>query len=372
MRKKTLLVILPLALLLAMMPLLVSAAGGPWSDNFDSYTNNMDLHGVNGWKGWQNNQAYTALTTDVQARSAPHSVDINGASDLVHEYTATSGQWVYTAWQYIPGNMQGTSYFIMMNQYDDSGSPWNWSVEVQFDSVSGNMIDDGGSGNIQPYIPDQWVEIRIEIDLDANLQTFHYNGAPFYSNQVWNGYISGPGTGANEIGNVDLFANNATSVYYDDMSLLPPAVAAPGISVDKSPDTQNVTTNGFADFTITVENTGDVPLDSVNVSDPLVPDCDNAIGTLAISETVSYDCQDVSVSSSYTNVVTVTGIYTGDQTTVTATDSALVVFTSPTSVSLSGLGGDSDLSPIFWAAAFVGVGTAAGIFVLSRRRRQQI
>ncbi|NIP28422.1 MAG: hypothetical protein GWN61_26435, partial [candidate division Zixibacteria bacterium] len=170
---------------------------------------------VGGWKGWDNNPAFGASTTDVQARSAPNSVDILGASDLVHEYTANSGQWVYTAWQYIPGNMSGVSYFIMQNIYNDGG-PYNWSVQVSFNSTSGLMTDDG-SGAQQAYITDQWVEIRIEIDLDADTQSFYYNGALFYSG-VWNGYISGPGTGATVIGSVDLFANNATSVYYDDMS----------------------------------------------------------------------------------------------------------------------------------------------------------
>ncbi len=366
MKKRIFLVILPLALLLALMPLMVSAAGGPWEDDFDSYPTGSPLHGVGGWKGWQNNPAFGASTTDVQARSAPNSVDILGASDLVHEYTASSGQWVYTAWMYIPGNMTGQSYFIMLNQYDDACATCNWSVQTHFNSATGLMTDDG-TGATQPYITDQWVEIRLEIDLDADTQAFYYNGALFYTG-TWSGHISGGGITA--IGAVDLFANNATSVYYDDMSLLPPFVAAPGITVDKSPATQNVTTNGIATFTITVTNTGNVDLANVNVSDPLVPACDNAIGTLAISATVSYGCQDMNVTGSYTNVVTATGVYTGGPATVTDTDSAAVIYTSPTSVSLSGLGGDSTGIPIVFAIATVGVGIAAGIFVLSRRRQQ--
>jgi uncharacterized repeat protein (TIGR01451 family) len=206
----------------------------------------------------------------------------------------------------------------------------------------------------------------VEIDLDADTQTFYYNGAQFYTG-TWSGHVSGGG--ATAIGVVDLYANSATSVYYDDMSLLPPA--QPGIAISKSPDTQDVTTNGFADFTITVTNTGDVDLANVNVVDPLVPACDNAIGALVISATVTYGCQDTSVTGSYTNVVTVTGNVTGGPT-VTATDSAAVNYVSPTSVSLSGLGGDNATMPTVWVIAGVGVGIAAGIFILSRRRRHQI
>jgi hypothetical protein len=57
---------------------------------------------------------------------------------------------------------------------------------------------------------------------------------------------------------------------------------------------------------------------------------------------------------------------------MTMTDTAVVNYTSPTSVSLSGLGGDSAGSPIVWVMASAGVGLAAGVFVLSRRRRRQI
>jgi archaellum component FlaG (FlaF/FlaG flagellin family) len=40
---------------------------------------------------------------------------------------------------------------------------------------------------------------------------------------VWNGYQSGAGTGSDAIAAVDLFANGASAVYYDDLSLTPGA-----------------------------------------------------------------------------------------------------------------------------------------------------
>ena len=62
-------------------------------DDFDSYATGQDLHGVNGWKGWFNDPAASASTTDAQARSNPNSVDIVGPSDLVREYSGyDSGQ----------------------------------------------------------------------------------------------------------------------------------------------------------------------------------------------------------------------------------------------------------------------------------------
>lgn len=189
--------------------------GGPWSDNFDGYPTGQNLHGVGGWKGWDNNPAFTAFTTNVQARSAPNSVDIAANSDLVHEYTANSGLWTFTTWQYVPGNFQGTPYLALLNQHVDGG-PYNWSLQVNFNSATGLMVDDGASGATMPFVTDQWVKIQVEIDLDNDTQAFYYNNSLFYTG-TWSGHVSGGGITA--IGAVNLFANASTSVYYDDMSL---------------------------------------------------------------------------------------------------------------------------------------------------------
>jgi len=53
--------------------------------------------------------AASAPSERCQSRSAPQSVLISGASDLVHRYhgVMTSGQWTYTAWQFIPEGYRG-------------------------------------------------------------------------------------------------------------------------------------------------------------------------------------------------------------------------------------------------------------------------
>ncbi|MCB8942744.1 MAG: choice-of-anchor B family protein [Ardenticatenaceae bacterium] len=195
-----------------------SGFGGSWSDNFDSYATGSQMHGQGGWKGWDNSPAAGALTSNAEALSAPNSVDILGASDLVHEYSGyTSGQWIYTAWQFVPDTFAGTSYFIMLNTYADGGSN-NWSVQVQFDSAS-NLVLSDNDGATLPLIKGQWVEIRLEIDLDADVQTFYYDGQMLYQ-KSWVDGVSGGGVA--NIAAVDLFANNASTVYYDDISLAAP------------------------------------------------------------------------------------------------------------------------------------------------------
>jgi uncharacterized repeat protein (TIGR01451 family) len=126
-----------------------------------------------------------------------------------------------------------------------------------------------------------------------------------------------------------------------------------GSTASTFPDRLEVrmSTNGWADFTITVTNTGDVDLKNVTVSDPLVSSCDNAIGTLAISATVSYGCQDVSVTASYTNVATVTSMLVTGAPGPSAAASTYVNYVSPTSVSFSGFDAESAaISPVWLVA----------------------
>jgi uncharacterized repeat protein (TIGR01451 family) len=96
----------------------------------------------------------------------------------------------------------------------------------------------------------------------------------------------------------------------------------PAISIVKNPKSQTVTSGGTATFTITVTNTGDVTLTNVTVSDPLSPNCNRTIGTLAPGASSSYTCTRANVTSNFTNVAVASG--TAGGTTVTAQDTAPV------------------------------------------------
>ncbi len=79
-------------------------------------------------------------------------------------------------------------------------------------------------------------------------------------------------------------------------------------------------------WTITVTNTGDVPLSSVIVSDALVPDCNWLVGSLAVGASATETCVSPHTPSTptwtFTNVAIATGI--GSGTTVIATDDAII------------------------------------------------
>jgi hypothetical protein len=206
---------LALVCLLSAFVLFPISARADWSENFDSYALGSGLHGQGGWHGWDGSAGADAYVSDVQAQSLPHSVSITGASDMVHEYTGyTAGTWVYTAWQYIPTDFTGTSYFILLNTYADFG-PYNWSTQVSFNSAG--YIQNDATLEQLPLIRGRWVEIRVEIDLTADIQTFFYDGQMLSTGSWMDGLTGG---GLANIAAVDLFANSASPVYYDDMSLV--------------------------------------------------------------------------------------------------------------------------------------------------------
>ncbi|HEX4520371.1 MAG TPA: hypothetical protein VH063_12390, partial [Gaiellaceae bacterium] len=91
----------------------------------------------------------------------------------------------------------------------------------------------------------------------------------------------------------------------------PPVVPAPtphaAIGIVKDPKSQTIGQGGTASFTITVTNTGDVTLSNVTVADPLSPNCDKSLGTLAVGQSKHYSCTKPNVNADFRNVATATG-----------------------------------------------------------------
>ena len=202
---------------LALIALPALAVAQPWSDNFDSYANGSGLHGQGGWRGWDGSIAADAYVSNLYSRSAPHSAEIRPTSDIVQQFTgATSGQWVMTGWVYIPTGTTGEQYFILLNTYNEGG-PYNWSTQILFNSTTGLVSDPDDISSTQfSMIRNQWVELRVEIDLDADTQSIYYGGN-LMNTKSWTNGVSG--NGAVNIAALDLFSNNGSTIYWDDVSL---------------------------------------------------------------------------------------------------------------------------------------------------------
>ena len=204
----------------ACLMLSAGLAGAEWYENFDSYTSGSLIIGQGGWAGWDNNPAWNALVSSDQAQSAPNSVAITPTSDIVQQFdNFTSGLWTISAYCYIPTGSAGHQYFILLNTYNHGG-PYNWSVQLRFNSTTGMMNVMEGSGSA-PIVNDQWTKVEFHISLDDNLQTIYYNGIQLDT-------IPWTSSGAMKIGAIDLYSDMGSTIYWDDLSIEPGAALTPG------------------------------------------------------------------------------------------------------------------------------------------------
>ena len=186
------------------------ARAAEFADNFDSYAADTPLHGTAGWKGWDSAASAGAPTSDKYAYSGTNSVEIVPAADLVHEFAIAGGRWEFSAMQYIPSGTTGTSFFILLNTYKDGG-PNDWSVQTEFRLGAGEIVPWHG-GVSATILYDQWVEVKFVINLDKNTVDEYYNGEWIFTD-VWDD------GNKNTLQALDLYGNNASSVYYDDIEL---------------------------------------------------------------------------------------------------------------------------------------------------------
>ena len=187
-------------------------SGQPWQESFDSYREGARMCGRGGWECWFRDQRANGIVSGLQRRSHPRSVKLIESSDLVYPHLdALTGRWILVAHHFIPSPLNDKTYFILNNEYDGPGGRARWAVQLVF-SPSGKVFDDFRPENEVELILDRWAQIRVEVDLDANVQKTFYNGQ-LLSEGLWT--VRG---GEVELVNLDLFSNGPT-IYYDDISL---------------------------------------------------------------------------------------------------------------------------------------------------------
>jgi hypothetical protein len=236
--------------------------GVDFFENWDSYAVGSNVHGQGGWKGWFNDPAAGAFVDDAFSVSPTNSINIEGPSDLVHEFSGyTSGFVTVNAKMYIPGDFSGETYFIFENVYSDvDPNVISWSVQVVFRSATGTVDNFDGAANpgSLPYVTDEWADLRLEIDLDADVQTFYYNDAVLYTGSWTNQFPDQGVPGILNIGSIDLYASGATPVYYDDISIVPGAPSDFGVGFGAPSDALTGAPGDTVVYTVTINNTGSV------------------------------------------------------------------------------------------------------------------
>lgn len=205
---------------------LLSVVGNAWAaeftEGFETYAAGTSVHGQGGWKGWDNVAAVGASVSNRVAHGGRNSIEIQGSSDLVHEFGLTGDKWVLTVYQYVPAGAKGATYFILLNTYRDGG-PYDWSVQTEYDLTAGTVTASiGDTGSQARIVYDRWVEIQFVIDLTANTFEESYNGTRIAAGP-WDNNAHGT------LQAIDLFGNGASPIFYDDFKI-DRATAASGSS----------------------------------------------------------------------------------------------------------------------------------------------
>ncbi|MCK2236430.1 MULTISPECIES: CARDB domain-containing protein [unclassified Crossiella] len=84
-------------------------------------------------------------------------------------------------------------------------------------------------------------------------------------------------------------------------------VIHPALDVTKTADKKTVREGDRITFTVTVRNTGDVPLTNVVISDPAAPDCGRTITQLAVGAAQQITCTITAPAADFANTATGTG-----------------------------------------------------------------
>ena len=203
--------------------LMAATALGDWTEDFQSYAVGSLITGQGGWSGWDGDLTFLAEVANDPAGTAGNQVLKEFAgNDMVQQYTGyTSGAWVYKAKQYIPISQKGvgSTSFILMNNYNVGGTK-GWGLQLNANLTLDLVFDAEGGYAPVPVVYDQWMEIRVEIDLDHNVRTTYYGGTLVGSGPWYD--PADPTNHAKSIAAVDLWADAAGNpIYYDDLSITP-------------------------------------------------------------------------------------------------------------------------------------------------------
>ena len=107
-----------------------------------------------------------------------------------------------------------------------------------------------------------------------------------------------------------------------------------GVTIARTPATQEIDSGETANFLIAITNTGDATLTNLQVNDALIPDCNRAnLGSLTGGNTISYNCSLPNVTASIASTVTLSAqtpayvlIQADDVTSVTVNDPRYFTF----------------------------------------------
>ncbi|UYV13975.1 MAG: hypothetical protein NCW75_06710 [Phycisphaera sp.] len=193
-------------------------------DDFESYALDSILTGQGGWDLWPGGA--DATVSNDQAASGSQSFKANDFEvDMIYRMRdgagvpiAQSGQWTFTCQTYMSSSAIGDFYVLLLNTYNDADpGNSNWSMQLRLGTID-RLVESEFDGATTDLIVDEWVEVRAEIDLDADSFDIYYNDVILAEDLIWSENVSGGGL--TQIDVLDLYTPNANPSYIDDVLLV--------------------------------------------------------------------------------------------------------------------------------------------------------
>jgi hypothetical protein len=191
-----------------------------WFEHFEDYKLGGGIHGKGGWKGWNNNPNNNAYISDSQCRSPIRSLEISGSSDILKDlrnvYLPEKNQ--FKVYVFIPNDFEGESYFIMLSDYNDGAEENNkWSLQLRFDGAR-NIVESEFDSKSLSLIRNKWVELYVWFSFETDILRCYYDRVLLVE-KPWTATVRNDGSGYLRLDAIDLYANGASPIYYDDMEL---------------------------------------------------------------------------------------------------------------------------------------------------------
>lgn len=203
-----------------------------YSANFEPPTYTLGpLEGQNIWVNWTgNNGAFTqVVNTQNHTPGGSQSIRITLGADTVADFdqlpggSFDTGQWTVRMYSLVPNGSDGQVFFLMMNQWQVTGGPYEWNVQLGLSAAASKVFLTGPNGIKEaPLVFNAWTEIRCEYDLTNNVVTVYYNNVLLDSYDPRCGVVNGcPSMASGSfIDAVDLYpqpGSNPTPIFFDDL-----------------------------------------------------------------------------------------------------------------------------------------------------------
>jgi hypothetical protein len=196
-------------------PAPVGGIDNPFSDNFDSYAAGSGIAGQGGWQLWGPTSP-NGWVDNAFSASSPNSLRLDGESDVVQVLNVTSGKWRISANTYYPAGGTAHGMLIGLNTFPYTGLN-SWSTEIMWNWATGNVHEYDTPGENTPILFNQWVPVRIEVDLDTDTYNAWYNNVQIVTNRSWSAGVAPGGAVRIQCWDFYVWGFGSNIIYFDDI-----------------------------------------------------------------------------------------------------------------------------------------------------------